>query len=239
MNTELSTLAQRVKYLREKQELSQQQLAEMIGADQSVIGNLERRNSQKSKYSLQLANAFGVNLEWLVTGQGVMMKDVSPTFYVNNGGVSISDNGKFNQNFGNVTHEHMKEKHKLVKDLLLYPLPAKHIQEKITLTRDFVDNFKNIDIFALYICDDYLQPIINSNAMVIAEKMADELIYNGKIYVLDMQGIIICRYLEQMSGNRIKIFSEKDKQGEIISKQDFDNEYQIMGRVIWQSSFIN
>ena len=70
MTDQLTTLAQRVKKLRLERGWSQAQLAEKIGANPSVIGNIERRNSKSTEYAEQLADVLEVDLAWLLTGKG-------------------------------------------------------------------------------------------------------------------------------------------------------------------------
>lgn len=228
----MNELKDRLKFSRERLDLSQADVANAVGMKQPSYFQLEAGKTKKSKFTYEIAKFLKVNPDWLINGQGEML----PTYNVNNTNLSVSDNSSFNQNFGN-TNFYVAENDQKIK---FNPTPATNIQEKLLLNQLLFDNRNINNAFAVKMCDDYLYPFISNNAVVIAEKIAtNEPIYNGKIYVLDMQGVIICRYLEQMSGNRIKIFSEKDKQGEIIAKQDFDNEYKIMGRVVWQSSFID
>ena len=74
MTDQLTTLAQRVKKLRLERDWSQAQLAEKIGANPSVIGNIERRNSKSTEYAEQLADVLEVDLAWLLTGKGTANK---------------------------------------------------------------------------------------------------------------------------------------------------------------------
>ena len=74
MTDQLTTLAQRVKKLRLERGWSQAQLAEKIGANPSVIGNIERRNSKSTEYAEQLADVIEVDLAWLLTGKSAAIK---------------------------------------------------------------------------------------------------------------------------------------------------------------------
>lgn len=227
----MNELKDRLKFARERLNLSQADVAMAVGMKQPSYFQLEAGKTKKSRFSYDIARFLEINPDWLINGNGEML----PTYNVNNRHLSISNNSSFNQNFGNTTFNVVEGEQKID----FNATPATHLKEQILLSEILFHEIKHNQVFALRICDDYLEPVIANNAIVIAEKNKNnQPIYNGKIYVLDMQGMIICRYLEQMSGNRIKVFSEKDKQGEIISKQDFENEYQIMGRVIWQSSFL-
>lgn len=61
-------LGQRVKEARETRQLTQTQLAELVGMSQQGIQMLEQRDSESSKFVVELAAALGVTAEWLKTG---------------------------------------------------------------------------------------------------------------------------------------------------------------------------
>jgi transcriptional regulator with XRE-family HTH domain len=69
----MSSIAQRLLEAREKRDLSQAQVALLAGVSQGTIGNIEA-GIRKSKGSLHsIAKALGVNLEWLMNGEGEML----------------------------------------------------------------------------------------------------------------------------------------------------------------------
>lgn len=66
--TELTTLAGRLQFARERRGLSQSQLADKIGSSQVTIAHIESARNQTSKKVVQIAMALGVPAEWLETG---------------------------------------------------------------------------------------------------------------------------------------------------------------------------
>ncbi|WKT59133.1 helix-turn-helix transcriptional regulator [Microbulbifer thermotolerans] len=62
-------LKDRVRAARKKAGLTQAQLAEKTGLDQSSISNLERGKSLSSTHAYQIADACGVDAAWLITGE--------------------------------------------------------------------------------------------------------------------------------------------------------------------------
>jgi transcriptional regulator with XRE-family HTH domain len=64
------TLGERLKLVRGT--ASQKAFAAELGVHENTISNAERRNSATQEYLLKLATARGVNLHWLLTGQGPM-----------------------------------------------------------------------------------------------------------------------------------------------------------------------
>jgi transcriptional regulator with XRE-family HTH domain len=64
------TLGERLKLVRGT--ASQKAFAAELGLHENTISNAERRNSATQEYLLKLATARGVNLHWLLTGQGPM-----------------------------------------------------------------------------------------------------------------------------------------------------------------------
>jgi transcriptional regulator with XRE-family HTH domain len=62
-------LGARIKERRKEFQLTQQELAQLIGVGQSTIASLENRDYKKSDHDFELAQALGVTVEWLRTGQ--------------------------------------------------------------------------------------------------------------------------------------------------------------------------
>ncbi|HCL4101330.1 TPA: helix-turn-helix transcriptional regulator, partial [Pseudomonas aeruginosa] len=73
-------LKDRIKAARKHAKLTQAQLAQRVGLDQTSISNLEQGKSQGSAYIAQLAAACGVSALWLAAGRGNMNnnEEVSP-----------------------------------------------------------------------------------------------------------------------------------------------------------------
>lgn len=98
----------------------------------------------------------------------------------------------------------------------------------------------NSDLVATIAIDSLMQPIINEKAIIIADKkIAEQMIRNDKIYLMDMNGLLVCRYLQRLSGEKIRVFSETYKDGETLIRQEFDDNYKIIGGVVaWINSVL-
>ena len=66
----LSTLAGRLKWLRGKRGVSQEQLAQSAGVAQGTIGNLESGERKTARKLASIASALEANPLWLETGRG-------------------------------------------------------------------------------------------------------------------------------------------------------------------------
>ena len=66
----MDTLAERIKFARKKRGLTQNQLSELSGVEQSDLSKLERGKSLKTTNLVSLAKALDCNPEWLDTGDG-------------------------------------------------------------------------------------------------------------------------------------------------------------------------
>lgn len=84
----MKTLKERLKWARKQKGWKQWQLAKAAGVVTSTIGNLETRDTENPRHILQIANALGVEAEWLSTGKGPMKKDKFDL--INNPGVTYS-----------------------------------------------------------------------------------------------------------------------------------------------------
>lgn len=73
---DLNTLSERVQFVRKQRGLTQVQLNDMLVANgepapKGTVGMLEKRTeTSRSKYAHGLAEALGVNYQWLTTGEG-------------------------------------------------------------------------------------------------------------------------------------------------------------------------
>lgn len=64
----LSTLAERMRWARERLRLTQDELAKLAGVSQSTIGNIESGERKKAQAIVELALALQVTAEWLALG---------------------------------------------------------------------------------------------------------------------------------------------------------------------------
>ncbi|ENC6723384.1 helix-turn-helix domain-containing protein [Vibrio harveyi] len=71
---ELHTLGQRIKFARiNVAKLSQGELAERAGIAQSLVSALEREQRKSTTHMVEIADALGVSIRWLVSGGGPMI----------------------------------------------------------------------------------------------------------------------------------------------------------------------
>ncbi|WP_230624914.1 helix-turn-helix domain-containing protein [Burkholderia cepacia] len=67
---DMYTLADRLKWARQKANLSQEELGKKAGVSQSTIGNLEAGTRNSARRLPQIAAVLGVNALWLAEGRG-------------------------------------------------------------------------------------------------------------------------------------------------------------------------
>lgn len=66
------SLGMRVKEAREYRGVTQGELATKIGWTQQALSTMENRDSKKSAYAAQIAAALNVDINWLMSGDGLM-----------------------------------------------------------------------------------------------------------------------------------------------------------------------
>lgn len=70
-------ISNRIKQARRHLNLSQRDFAEKIGVDQGRVSQWETERSQPSSSALSEIARLGININWLLTGEGEMMRIVS------------------------------------------------------------------------------------------------------------------------------------------------------------------
>lgn len=66
----MNTIGKRVVHARQQREMSQADLGRAIGVSQTAIYLLETRKRSGTSYLYAIAQALGVNVQWLATGKG-------------------------------------------------------------------------------------------------------------------------------------------------------------------------
>lgn len=95
MDTSQKAVGQRLKELRKINRYSGQALGDLVGITRSTISLIESGTNKLSyEYAVTIAKHFGANVEWLMTGEGPMLKGET------SGGTSYSLSG--NKNTGAV-----------------------------------------------------------------------------------------------------------------------------------------
>ena len=64
------TIGERLRLVRGS--MTQKAFATVVGVHENTVANAERRDAATQEYLLRLASARGINLHWLLTGEGTM-----------------------------------------------------------------------------------------------------------------------------------------------------------------------
>lgn len=200
-----NNLAERLKFVRKKKNLTQMDVANAIGITQATYSELERGLVKSSGKIVELANLFGVSPTWLATGQGDMYQQ--------------NDTFAFQSTNSQITH---------------YPSATITQKESTSLPFLFGQDNDLECCFTTLVIGDDMTPALGHLSTVMVDKRKVPLpIVNGMIYAVAYHDRILCRYLRQHLNNTIQIYSELDKQGDTLSTDEFFNHYQIMGGVIY------
>lgn len=182
-----------------------------------------------SEHIPAIANKLQVSTEWLLTGKESSKYENSQVNQLNNNYIGGSINQSIVRQCSNGAVE--------LVNLDFYPQANFNADKQTYCT---TKQTMPIDVnFITVVVDDLMHPVIRQKSFVAVGKLQNgDLIYPNKVYVVNMHGLLICRYLERMTGGRVRVYSEQDKTGQILDQADFDNEYQIMGAVVWQAGFL-
>lgn len=241
-SNEMHTLAERVRYARESRGLTQAQLADAIGADQSVIGNLERRNGRSSKYAGAIAKALRVNLEWLLNGSshsGLVGDD--DNIYDS----SLEVIGGFDTWDDDTPLGSDEVALPFYKDVEISAGNGRscldlNTSRKLRFSKKTLQN-ANVQIknaITMRVNGDSMERLIMDGATIgVDTSKALEPIKDNHIYALETSGMLRCKYLQRLPGNKIKVYSEnKAYDDEIYSMEEFASLYRIVGGVFWWST---
>ena len=236
MDNNLSSLGERVKARRDELKLSQAQLADAIGADQSVIANLERRKGKKSKYVQQLATALGVSISYLLAGKSGDS---------DSGSTDLTQVGTFEEWDANTP---------MTGDEVALPfyeevsasagggsaVIKENESRKLRFSKSTLVNAGvNVsDAIVMKVVGDSMERLIMDGATIgVDTSKAKQPIKDNRIYALETNGDLRCKYIQRVAGNKVKLISENSAYAdEIYSAEEFAALYRVIGWVFWWST---
>ena len=241
MTDQLTTLAQRVKKLRLERDWSQAQLAEKIGANPSVIGNIERRNSKSTEYAEQLADVLEVDLAWLLTGKGAANKlDTQVADDSNSARENMSDYVVIggSTDYPLVLVDYLDKKASCGGGYVNGEYEEKKGQ--IAFTVEFLrENKLPIDgdgLVLMHACGDSMGYTIPDETMMLVNRKEChfENMISKEVYTFNADGEMICkRAFKNLDGSITLVSDNTDKTrypDQIVDKDKF-NHFNIFGRV--------
>lgn len=77
MEINYQNICLRIKEIREQKRLKQERFAEIIGIRQGFVSSIEKGKKPSLETMFKIASAFDVNLTWLLTGEGEMLKSAA------------------------------------------------------------------------------------------------------------------------------------------------------------------
>ncbi len=220
-------LKDRIKAARKHAKLTQAQLAQRVGLDQTSISNLEQGKSQGSAYIAQLAAACGVSALWLAAGRGNMNnnEEVPP------GAPSEKDYALIPQYTarGECGDGYFND----------------HVEttEGLVFKRDWLKrvNSKPENLFVIYAEGDSMEPYIFEGDVVLFDVAKIEP-QDKQVYVIRRPdgGVSIKRLNQQLTGAWLIRSDNPDKTAypDEIASETSVHDLPIIGRVIWRGGGI-
>ena len=234
-------IGKQLKKIREHLRYSQGQFAEVLGLSAKGYWNYEKDfRDVPSEIIIKLANAYGVNPSWLVSGEGNMFSD-------ENKGLPIDAiRGKYA--FGMPDEEIMKLVGKRdfinipvygdVSASLGYGITVYDEKQTATyaiskeLARDL--GIQKLDSKMIFAQGDSMEPTIIGGDSLLVDTSKKE-VYDGKIYCVRIDGQLYAKRLQKIPPNKIRVISDnRDKYEPLsIDLKNLDFDFEIIGEIKW------
>jgi len=228
----------RVRDVRIEKGLTQQQLADGISVNQPVIGSIESRDSETSKHASRIAAELSVNLDWLLTGKGNKAPlKVASNKATYDSGLSLWD-----------------DETPMSDDDVELPFYSKvQIAAGQGLANDDTKSHRNLrfskrslrdanvnseDAIVVKVTGDSMERLILDGATIAVDTSKAGLpIKDNRIYALETDGDLRCKYIQRVPGGKIKLISENTMYAdEVYDMAEFSKLYRIVGWVFWWST---
>lgn len=202
----MKTIGKKIEYLREREGLTQNALAKIIGVSPAAISNWEAETSKpKANSSIKLADFFMVKLDSLTDPKSELklkQKMVTIPFY-----------SEVEASAGNGIES------------------VNEYCEDLSIQASFLSNADPKDTIALRIRGDSMEPIFIDGSVVFVDKSVTSVI-DGQVYIFVHDGLVRMKELERIPrGFRMKSYNESYPTEEIKTQYET---VKIVGKVIGQ-----
>lgn len=228
----------RVRDIRIKKGMTQQQLADSVNVNQPVIGSIESRDSETSKHASKIADALSVSLDWLLTGKGCEpflegnAKEVD-----HESGWAVCDKGipLFDDDIELPIYTN-----RFVADVDNAEDTGLEARRKLRFSKQTLKeaNVNYEDAIVIKLIDDNMAPLIlDGSTIVVDTSKANVPIKDNRIYALESDGYLRCKYIQRVPGGKIKLISKNSMyDDELYEMDEFSKIYRIVGWVFWWST---
>ncbi|ELD4017617.1 helix-turn-helix transcriptional regulator [Salmonella enterica] len=240
MNT---TLAERLRYARNIQGLTQKTLGERVGISQAAIQKIETGKGQTTKI-VELASVLKVRPEWLSSGEGLMSNDDFDTLLKTRHPDSDVKPSRLRMKIWE-DQELIDQDEFIEVPLINVRFAAGHGSYEIIDDDTFTLIFRRYSLHHMGISTgnaklvrvsgDSMSPALNDGD-VVGIDISDTDIRDGKTFALCHDGMLRVKTLVSRSGEIIiRSVNRVDYPDEVLSHDDFMRTVRIIGRVFWSS----
>lgn len=228
----------RVRDIRIKKGMTQQQLADSVNVNQPVIGSIESRDSETSKHASKIADALSVSLDWLLTGKGsepFLEGDAKEVDH--ECGLVVCDKGT---PLLDDDIELPLYTNRFVTDVCSAEATVLEARRKLRFSKQTLKeaNVNYDDAIVIKLIDDNMAPLIlDGSTIVVDTSKANIPIKDNRIYALESDGDLRCKYIQRVPGGKVKLISENPMyDDELYEMDEFSKIYRIIGWVFWWST---
>lgn len=226
-------LKDRLKYARKAKGLTQKQVTEQIkGLSQSAYSQLEIGKSKSTTRAIELAHLFGVDVHWLISGEGEMTKnnykltpitewDDSTPLDDDEAEIPFYKDIAFACGHGAINDDVMHETRKL--------RMGKRTLSNLGVMPE--------NAFAVTARDDSMMPYVQDGDTIYIDKGRKE-IKDGRIFAIRFGELCLCKRLYRLPDGGVRIVSDNAAEfpEQVATKQQIsDGEFEVLGWV-WSVS---
>ncbi len=230
----MSTLGERIEQAMKLKGLKRKDLAEMLSISTMAVGDLINNKTKKPRYLVEIAEALGVDVKWLQTGEGA----AQPKQIESN----VGEKGGFDLWNSQTPLSDDDYEVPFYKDITLAAGTGSFEQadyngfklrfSKATLRRQGVEYHNAVCVTAT---GNSMEPVI-PDGTTIGVDLGNKSIRDGKIYAINHGGLLRVKILSRLPNDLVVIRSYNAE--EYPDETVHLSEVQVIGKVFWWSVLV-
>ena len=217
-------IGSRIKKIRTSKNMTQGELADFLGIPQSNLFRYENNTGQLNSDKINKFYQLGININWLITGEGEMFRDAS-------GEITTVKKKHLPENIEETIYVKRLDVKASAGVGFINPLEQSNIW--IGLPESFIRPYNPLYISLLEATGSSMEPVIRSGDLLLVSEQDTELL-SERIYIIRMGEELKVKRIVRLGNGNIVVWSENESFGreEFTPQQWEEYGMSIVARVV-------
>lgn len=204
------------------------ELSSVVGVKQSAVSKIKKRGDFPPGWIFILANKYGLNSDWLASGEGPRRKNDGSPYMVAEPAAPYGSEG-------NVEYVHIPRYEVNASAGGGAIVHSEQVVDYLSFRADWVRSTLGVsvrDLVLISVIGDSMEPSLSEGDVVLLD-MTTTSVLDGSIYALQLNGGLLVKRIQRMLDGSLVVKSDNARYDTETVSEDKADRLKIIGRVVW------